>query len=285
MEPQTTIDLTRLAAVMQKPPLFAPGDSFIWSDPHIAKQMLAVHLDQSTDLASRRTETIDRTVAWILDALDLTAGDALLDLGCGPGLYTSRFAAAGLTVTGVDLSANSLAYAREHDPASTYLQQNYVELDVPAAAFDAVTLIFGDFCVLSDAARDALLRRVVRALKPGGAFICDVTTPTFAATLPTGRDWTLETAGGFWKPGPHLVLEQPFTYPEHNTTVTQYVVLTDDGQTTLYRNWLHHYSPETLTAVLNAAGLTVTGTYGDLTGAAYTPDGDWLGIIARKPEA
>ena len=38
---------------------------------------------------------------------------AIADFGCGPGLYAQRLARAGLNVTGIDFSANSLQYARE----------------------------------------------------------------------------------------------------------------------------------------------------------------------------
>ncbi|NNV28147.1 SAM-dependent methyltransferase, partial [Roseobacter sp. HKCCD9010] len=37
----------------------------LWTDPWIAQQMLKMHLDDSTDLASRKSQTIDGTVAWI----------------------------------------------------------------------------------------------------------------------------------------------------------------------------------------------------------------------------
>jgi 2-polyprenyl-3-methyl-5-hydroxy-6-metoxy-1,4-benzoquinol methylase len=85
------------------PPLFERGAP-MWNDPYIATQMLEYHLDDSHDIASRRPEIIDQTVMWISDKLNLQAGMHLLDLGCGPGLYTRRFAEAGLKTTGVDYS-------------------------------------------------------------------------------------------------------------------------------------------------------------------------------------
>ena len=52
---------------LQKPPApFSPGEPHFWTDPHIARQMLAVHLDPETDAASRRPETIQRTVDWLI---------------------------------------------------------------------------------------------------------------------------------------------------------------------------------------------------------------------------
>ena len=37
----------------------------LWTRPHLARQMLSFHLNQETELASRRFETIDQIVNWI----------------------------------------------------------------------------------------------------------------------------------------------------------------------------------------------------------------------------
>lgn len=280
INPEGLLRLDVLHALAQKPPLFAPAEPRFWDDPYIATQMLLAHLDPTLDAASRRPETIMRSVAWIVETLGLQPGMDLLDLGCGPGLYTQRFAALGFNVTGMDLSENSLAYAREHDAASTYIHQNYVTLD-HEAAYAVVTLIYGDFCVLEDADRDRLLDAIRRALRPGGAFVLDVTTPVHVEQEAFPNEWYVAPEGGFWKPGPHLVLQQRYHYPEADTTLDQYLVLEANGTLSVYHNWLHHYTPATLIPVLEAHGFTVEGVYGDLTGAPYTAASRWLGVVAR----
>ena len=88
----TNFPLDELIDLQKQPAVFTAGELEFWTDPYIAKQMLKTHLDPNVDLASRRPETIQRTVAWILKMTGLKVGDALLDLGCGPGLYAERFA-------------------------------------------------------------------------------------------------------------------------------------------------------------------------------------------------
>ncbi|MBK8417538.1 MAG: class I SAM-dependent methyltransferase [Anaerolineales bacterium] len=39
---------------------------------------------------------------------------SILDLGCGPGLYTSRLARAGFQITGMDYSYSSIEYATKY---------------------------------------------------------------------------------------------------------------------------------------------------------------------------
>jgi SAM-dependent methyltransferase len=66
----------------------------LWTDPHISERMLRYHLDDAAEGASRPAAFVDRSVAWIAEAFALGAGSRVLDLGCGPGQYTTRLARA-----------------------------------------------------------------------------------------------------------------------------------------------------------------------------------------------
>lgn len=262
------------------PPLFERGAP-MWHDPYIAAQMLGFHLDESHDIASRRPAVIDKTVAWIIKQTDLQAGNHLLDLGCGPGLYTKRFSDLGLNVTGVDYSQHSIDYAKSNDPNSTYQCQNYVDLDLPDESFNVVTMIYGDFCVLSNEERDHLLAKVHQLLKPNGYFIFDVTQPQMHQYLDNFNQWSIAADGGFWQAEPYLVLEQGFTYAG-DVRMQQYVVISEDGTHTTYRNWYHDYTQATLSPILDSFEYNQVTFYGDLTGTPYTEPDDWCGVVAQK---
>ncbi len=107
------LDLAYLQKLQLRPALFAPGEALFWDDPHISEQMLTAHLDAKSDAASRRPQIINGEVAWLIEGLQLDEGAALLDMGCGPGLYASRLAQRGFHVTGVDYSVRSLACAQD----------------------------------------------------------------------------------------------------------------------------------------------------------------------------
>ncbi len=275
--------LARLADLQQKPAPFTPGEPLFWDDPHISSQMLAVHLSPDVDAASRRPETIDRSVRWLIATLNLHPGDAVLDLGCGPGLYASRLARAGVRVTGVDYSRRSIAYAttfaRENDLPITYRYQNYLDLD-DENQYDAVLLIYGDFCPLNPDQRRTLLGHVARALKPGGRFVLDVSTPVHRRRHGNQNRWEA-LPRGFWKPGPHLVFEEGFAYPD-DIWLDQYVVLEADDTLSVYRNWFQDYVPETITAELARGGFAVESLWGDLTGQAYSSESEWIGLVTKN---
>ncbi|MFU8826267.1 MAG: SAM-dependent methyltransferase [Brevefilum sp.] len=284
--PQLTLEpiITRLASCQVKPAPFTPGEPLFWDDPHISAQMLAAHLDPGLDLASRRPETIDASVAWIIESLGLNPGDSALDLGCGPGLYAYRLAMQGLQVTGVDLSPSSIAYARdfarEKQLSINYLRQDYRTLAF-AAQFDATLLIFGDYCTFSREDRQLILGVVQQALRPGGYFVLDVTTRVHRARHGLQNGW-YASEGGFWRPGPHLVLEQGFDYPQEDIYLDQYIVLDTEGKMSVYRNWYQDFNPGTITAELAAGGFEVLGLWEDLTGEPYHDESEWIGLAARR---
>lgn len=256
-----------------------------WDDPYISGQMLAAHLDPAHDAASRRPEIIERSVAWMLETLDLQPGKHLLDLGCGPGLYCRRFAAAGLQVTGVDYSQRSLEYAiadaEQRQLSIDYRRLNYLELDEPER-FDVVSLIYFDLGALTDTEREQSLPRVWRALKPGGKFVFDVWAPAHFADLVEARSWDFNPSGGFWHGEPYLALREVFRFAETMVELSQYTILTSGGEMRTYRVWERSFSPETITTLLRAHGFTVAGCWGDLAGTPWTSSAKSMGIVAEK---
>lgn len=253
----------------------------LWTRPHLARQMLKFHLDQHTDLASRRLETVEQVVNWIDLQLGLP-GKLLCDLGCGPGLYTQRFADGGAVVTGVDFSEHSLAYARrqadERGLDIRYVSADYLEDPLPNG-FDIVTLIYTDYCVLSPAQRSQLLARIRDMLNPGGSLVMDAAgvgsfTPKQEATAIEKN-----LMGGFWAESEYVGIQRTFVYPQELLSLDHYVIA-EETETWEIFNWFQHFTTDALRTELNEVGFTVDQVAGDLTGAALKTDGELIGIIA-----
>lgn len=278
------MNIDQLKQLQEKPEPFTPGELLFWDDPYISQQMLATHLDPNNDLASRRPETIERSVDWLAQTLGLHTGATLLDLGCGPGLYAARFAQRRLHVTGVDTSRRSIdyavQYARQNNLDIQYRYQNYLEL-ADIERYDVALLIYGDFCPLSPHQRGQLLQNVYRALKPGGYFVLDVSTRLHRQRHGSANQWYV-AENGFWKPGLHLVLEEGFDYPEQSIFLDQAIVVEARGIVSVYRLWFQDYTRTTITDELENGGFTVKSVWSDLTGTPFTDNAEWIGVIAQK---
>ena len=149
----------------------------LWASEHTSGKMLAFHVDEAVDISSRKGEFIDRSVAWIVDRFKVSAGTSIADFGCGPGLYASRLAEKGASVTGIDFSLRSIEHARKTAPERgldiDYVHQNYLEYETDRR-FDLIIMIMCDYCALSPAQRKTLREKFHRLLKPGGSVLLDV---------------------------------------------------------------------------------------------------------------
>lgn len=119
-----------------------------------------------------RPEDFERRLTLLLD--HVSAGDRVLDLGCGDGAFAAELVAAGALVTGADVSGEALRRAAGRAPAAAQLVQLQEGSGLPfdEDAFDVVWL--GE-TVEHVADVTGLLAEVRRVLRWGGWLV--VTTP------------------------------------------------------------------------------------------------------------
>lgn len=258
----------------KKPEPYEKSTAAFWDDPHISKGMLAAHLAADADGASRKYDFIMKSAAWIKERFLKQEGMTLLDLGCGPGLYTELFCKSGFKVTGIDFSKRSIDYAAGRAASENlpviYHYKNYLEIEYDNE-FDLVTLIYCDFGVLSPRDRKTLLLKVRKALKTGGILILDGFTENEAAGFTEGST-TQYCAEGFWAPHPYVCIQNNYYYPETDNYLEQYVIVSEDD-CQCYNNWNQVFSPETLKKELEDAGFGKVELYDDVSGKAYTGGG------------
>ena len=120
--------ISKIVINSQKPPLFEYTDQPFWNDPYISKQMLEAHLNPDIDGASRNAKAIQNTVDHLFEEGIIKRGMRVLDLGCGPGLYSEFIQKRGASVVGIDCSENSIQYASKRND-SLGLGIEYYQMD------------------------------------------------------------------------------------------------------------------------------------------------------------
>lgn len=99
--------------------------------------------------------------------LGLLPSETLLDVGCGSGWFTRRFAAEnGWNVTGLDRDPAMLDFARAHGRNERYLEGDARALPFADASFDRVIAI-ASLCFVADERR--ALAEIVRVARRGFA--------------------------------------------------------------------------------------------------------------------
>lgn len=267
------------------PQPWSEGEKIPWNDPAFSKRMLKEHLSQAHDAASRRSETIDAQVDWIHQVVLKGRPSRILDLGCGPGLYTARLAGLGHSCTGIDFSPASIAYAKEQAVAHN-LDCQYTEADIRSAeygsGYDLIMSIFGEFNVFRPEDARKILHKSFAALMPGGYLLLE--PHTFEKVRELGnqpRSWHTAESGLFGDE-PYLYLQENIWAEEAKVAIQRYYIIdAASGDVTCHSSSMQAYTNEEYRTLLTECGF-VAVTFFDSIGGSGNSFAGLLGILARK---
>ena len=113
-----------------------------------------------------RDHDVSQNIAALLQHIEVPPPFELLDFGCGPGRDLKTFRELGHRATGVEGATQFAAMARAYSGCAV-LQQNFLQLSLPAGRFDGVFANAALFHVPSQELPRVLLE-LHATLKPGG---------------------------------------------------------------------------------------------------------------------
>jgi SAM-dependent methyltransferase len=280
------MNLSQMIQRSSFPEPWAEGDNIPWSDPGFSERMLREHLTQVHDAASRRFGIIDRHVSWVHSQLLNEQPSRVLDLGCGPGLYTSRLARLGHTCLGIDYSPASIRYARqtaeEEQLPCTYLQEDIRTADY-GGGYDLGMLIFGEFNVFRPEDAACLLDKAWASLRVGGLLLLE--PHPYMAIQHIGQQsarW-YSAEQGLFSLQPHLCLEE-YTWDEirRSATTRHYIVDAATAEVTRYAGSMQAYTDDEYLALLASHRFGEINFYPSLAGQAGEIKFELIAITARK---
>ena len=256
----------------------------LWNDKHTSEQMLSYHLNTGVDLSSRRIEFINQSVEWIGSHFNVDADTRIADFGCGPGLYASRLARYGASVTGIDFSERSIEYARitaeQLGLSIEYINQNYLDFNTENR-FDIIMMIMCDFCALSPLQRMSMLAKFYSLLLPGGFVLLDVYSLNGYNLREEASSYEANLHNGFWSADKYYGFLNTFKYDDVKVVLDKYTIVEEERMRTVY-NWLQYFSSESLQSEFEEAGFVQHRLYGNVAGAPFDESASEFAIVAWK---
>lgn len=244
----------------------------LWTNEYTAQQMLNYHLNEDLDLASRNKAFMDRSTKFIIEKFNMDDTKDVVEFGCGPGLYAHKFAETGARVTGIDVSANSIKYAKDQaDKAGLdidYIVADYLSFNTDKR-FDLILLIFTDLCVLSPDQRSNLLKKFRSFLKPDGRLFLDVSSYAAFDNKVESASYEKNQLFGFWSPNDYYGFLNTFKYDDEKVSLDKHTIIEDGVEDRVIYNWHQYYNLETITMELASHGLEVEEVFGNVAGDKY----------------
>lgn len=218
---------------------------------------------------------------FIENALGVEKGASVLDVGCGLGRQAVELAARGYELTGIDLSLTMLSLAsdraQERGVKVTFTQSNMLEMEFDAS-FDAACCLGTTFGMFEEDRNEELIKRLHKALKPGGTLLLDVVNRDYAIQTQPAMTW-------YQGDGCTVMEETQFNFITSRLSAKRTLLL-EDGRQRDHEYTLRLYSLHELGRLLHANGFRILEISGQVQtpGAFFGPSSRQLIILAQKRE-
>ena len=113
-------------------------------------------------------------ISTLIDHLQPAPGSAILDIACGRGRHSRILAKKGFNVTGIDISFDSIAFAKRFENENLEFYQHDMRLPFRVNYFDHAFNFFTSFGYFrTRREHDDTIRTIANGLKPNGIFVID----------------------------------------------------------------------------------------------------------------
>lgn len=217
-------------------------------------------------------------VDFLVAELGRPPGSRLLDVPCGDGRHARELARRGYRVTGVDISEEFLAAARESAAASG-LEVEWVQADMrrlpgDPAGYDGAFCLGNSFGYLDWAGMESFLDGVARLLRPGSRFVV-ATGMAAESVLPRHREHEEYTVGDV-----RLTIDS--RYDAERSCVEEVYTFARAGEAEVKPSSHWVYTAAEIQRMLARAGLEPAALYGGTDRRPFTLGAHELWLVAQK---
>ncbi|HOX85324.1 MAG TPA: methyltransferase domain-containing protein [bacterium] len=221
----------------------------------------------------------DRQVAVVWQKLELHAGQAVLDLGCGNGRHSLALSRYPVRIVGLDLSLILLAKAEEerrrHQHGCVFVNGDMRAMPF-CTAFDAVVNFFTSFGYFAHEEENfAVLHSVAQVLKPGGLFWFDYLNreSVLSSLVPFDRK--------IWG---NLQIEQRRRFDASTKRLEKEILVREGELVRKYVESVRAYDRDELFGMLQKAGFAILDVLGSYDGQPFATGSPRLIFIGQKQE-
>lgn len=131
----------------------------------------------------------EKFIALLKQTLQLPNGAKVLDVACGKGRHAITLNKLGFDVTGIDLSANSIAEAKKWENEKLHFAEWDMRKTYRKNGFDVVVNLFSSFGYFENDSDDTqAIKAMSESLTPGGILVLDYINTQFAITQMKPRE-------------------------------------------------------------------------------------------------
>ena len=224
--------------------------------------------------ANRSDKEAREFVQHLIAAFQWPQNTRLLDLACGKGRHAVAFAEAGLDVTGLDLSRNSIESAKvyEHDRLHFYIHD--MRHAFRSNYYQVVCNLFTSFgYFLTHHEHVQVARNMAMSLKSGGILILDFVNRAAARRNIEGLVHEQIIKGDI-----QFDIHRSYT----DARFEKEIVVTENGLTSQFKESLASFTLDEMKALFIPAGLTLNRVYGDYQLSEYDAESSPRMILQFK---
>ncbi|MEN0005395.1 MAG: class I SAM-dependent methyltransferase [Bacteroidota bacterium] len=219
----------------------------------------------------------DREAKAFIDALLRHLGPSaqanILDLACGKGRFSRHLAQKGFDVTGLDLSSNSIDYARRYEQENLSFFQHDMRRPFRTNYFDYIFSFFTSFGYFdTDEEHLQTLQAIRQGLRPNGVLVLDFFNSTYVKNQLLGEEEKVLDGIRFkikkWV---------------DDTSVFKTIQFEDQGTAYTFTEQVRLFSLDDFRQLFRVASIEIVGTFGNYQLAPFRQQESPRLILVGKP--
>lgn len=270
--------------IFRSPKRFEESPNNIWTNEKLSSFIFHSHFDENIYGGSKSKEFIDNSLSFIEYFLKEYNCKQIIDLGCGPGIYTQPLAKLGYKVTGVDISNFSIEFARKEANKNNldiqYINEDFFNIDQRNKA-DMILMLYEIYSSFDLEKRKELLDIIYNLLREEMIFIFDVPLRNKIKTTETIRSWKVFEKNEFYNDEAFAYFVRCKYYGE-GLFLNHSIFLYENSSTISCFDWVQHFTLNQIIDELKSRGFKILGNYSDISGNELEDNSSNVALICQK---